>query len=201
MGFTRIWMRFSQHTQGKGREYNPGQTASPSQDTHHPPTQNLQAIWTGGQKPENPQKTHADPGKTCRLHTERLSVWPGVKPWTLLLLCASAKHFIATSSCEPGLGCRTCCYSNGIQHNTNTKRQKKTEMPWELGPHPYVADRDNVFYTAKQHPVCDKLEKNKAPSISNWIKKQELEQRNHPLVKQTEYTTAGSAWCCLVAFH
>jgi len=35
----------------------------------------------GGRKPENPERTHAYTGRTCRLHTERSQV--GIEPGTL----------------------------------------------------------------------------------------------------------------------
>jgi len=36
----------------------------------------------GGRKPENPERTHAHIGRTCRLHTERPQV--GIEPGTQL---------------------------------------------------------------------------------------------------------------------
>jgi len=37
-----------------------------------------------GRKPENPEGTHADTGRTCRLHTEGAPT-PGIEPTALWL--------------------------------------------------------------------------------------------------------------------
>ncbi|KAJ8409381.1 hypothetical protein AAFF_G00235790 [Aldrovandia affinis] len=44
-----------------------------------------------GRKPEYPEETHADTGRTCKLHTER--PWPGFKPRSFLLCSDSAIHY------------------------------------------------------------------------------------------------------------
>ena len=72
------------------RQINPGQVASPSQrqTTMDEPRIiletpiNLTCMFLGGgRKPENPERTHAYTGRTCRLHTERSQV--GIEPGTL----------------------------------------------------------------------------------------------------------------------
>jgi len=50
----------------------------------------------GGRKPENPERTHAYMGRTCRLHTERTQV--GVEPGTL---CYEVMVLTTTPPCSP----------------------------------------------------------------------------------------------------
>ena len=83
-----------------GRRVQPGQVASPSHRDKQPCTLTLTTkdsletpinltcmFLDGGRKPENPERTHAHTGRTCRLHTARTSWELNLEPSAVRRRC------------------------------------------------------------------------------------------------------------------